>query len=74
MNIPDAENYNPEPNEVRMLIEDCCTKYNYSRNRLAQQIGVSDRTIRYWVSGDKSIPYTAQYALEVLSSEHNHNT
>ena len=37
-----------------------------TREKIAKAIGVDTRTLQRWMSGDRKIPYVAQFALECL--------
>lgn len=60
---PNAKNhYDPRPQYVSELI----LSTGLEQKPLAALLGCSDRTLRQWLSGARQIPYTAQFALEVL--------
>ncbi len=63
MQKPNAADHNPDPAYMRSLVE----ASGLSQVKAAQQIGVTDRTMRAWLAGDQSFPYTAQYAMEQLA-------
>ncbi len=63
--IPNAGNYNPDPEYVAELLE----KIDLLQLEVAALIGVTDRAIRYWVAGEKPIPYAAQFCLECLAKD-----
>lgn len=54
------------PNDGAYLSE-LVTLTGMSVNKIADQIGVNSRTLRYALKGEAAIPYTAQYALEALA-------
>lgn len=65
---PDATRYNPSPAYLRGLLE----RAGVSQQAAARQIGISPRTMRYYLcrtdaSGYRPAPYPVQYALEMLS-------
>lgn len=60
---PDASKHNPDPAYVRELL----SRAGLSQRHAAKLLGVNDRTMRFWCSGQVDIPYTAQFALEALS-------
>jgi len=64
---PDTKNYNPDPSYLRALIESA----GYSQRGAAKQIGVSERTMRSYVSPNDptKAPYPVQYCLENLSDK-----
>jgi len=62
MRRPDANRYDPSPTHVRGLVD----ASGLSQRECARRIGVSERIMRYWISGESEIPYAAQYCLEAL--------
>lgn len=64
---PNAEKHNPDPAYLRGLIE----RAGLSQREAAARVGVTDRTMRYYLSLDqeawKPAPYAVQFALEQLS-------
>jgi DNA-binding transcriptional regulator YiaG len=63
MKLPDIKNHNNDPIYIRELLD----KANLSQRHFSRLIGVNDRTVRNWVAVP-SIPYSAQYCLEVLAA------
>ncbi len=63
MKRPDAARHNPDPSYVRALIE----ASGLSQRAAARQVGIAERTMRYYVSGEMPIPYAVQYCLEALA-------
>lgn len=64
---PNSEmNYNPEPVNIRILVDAIIEQKECSQNHVCTLIGVAPRTMRAWLAGTRTIPYTAQYALEAL--------
>ena len=61
---PDAAKYNPDPEHLRRLVD----ATGLSQVKAAERIGVSQRTMRAWLAGDQTFPYTAQFALEALAT------
>jgi DNA-binding transcriptional regulator YiaG len=59
---PDASQYNPDPKYLAELIGST----GLSQPALGQILGVTDKTLRNWLSGRNPFPYTAQFALECL--------
>ena len=59
---PDATEYNPDPEYIGNLIESA----GVTQSALGARLGVHERTIRKWKSGERVTPYTAQFALECL--------
>ncbi|ENV46219.1 hypothetical protein P255_03000 [Acinetobacter brisouii CIP 110357] len=68
--IPDSNNYNPDPSYLRYLVD----KANVSQRKAAHIIGITERTMRYYMSDTASetyrkAPYAVQFALESLAGE-----
>lgn len=63
--IPDASNYDPNPEYLSQLIEST----GITQPALALRLGVNERTIRKWKHGERVAPYLAQFALECLVLE-----
>ena len=63
---PNADLHNPEPVNIRRLVDQVIEQDQCSQNDVAKRIGVTTRALRYWCSGVRTIPYTAQFALESL--------
>lgn len=59
---PNAKDYDPRPEYVADLVG----SLPHTRRELAEILGVTERCLRHWLSGDREIPYTAQFALECL--------
>jgi len=60
---PDArDSYNPDPAYVKDLVD----SLPYTQAELAERLGCTDRTIRLWIAGQRTISYPAQYVLECL--------
>jgi DNA-binding transcriptional regulator YiaG len=59
---PDASTYDPRPEYLAELIGST----GLSQPALAKVLGVTDKTLRNWLSGRNPFPYTAQFALECL--------
>lgn len=59
---PNAKNHNPSPDYLRELIATA----GLSQREAARLIGVNERTMRAWLSGHSTCPYSAQYCLEAL--------
>lgn len=63
---PDARlYYRTEPAYLRELIE----RAGISQREAARRLGVSDRSIRYYLSGQEAIPYPSQFCLEALARD-----
>lgn len=67
---PDANQHNPDPAYLRDLIK----RAGLTQNRAADQIGISTRAIRYYVSGQRTAPYPVQFALEALAASRHPQT
>ncbi len=59
---PDARRYDPRPEYLAELIGST----GLTQAAVAKKIGVDERTIRRWLSGQRQFPYTVQFALESL--------
>jgi DNA-binding transcriptional regulator YiaG len=59
---PDASQYNPDPKYLAELV----SSTGLSQPDLGQLLGVTDKTLRNWLSGRNQFPYLAQFALECL--------
>ena len=68
--VPNKSFYNPDPDYIRALIE----ATGLSQRAVAEQIGVSERMIRYYVTRHRDdtkgqkVTYVAQYAIERLAA------
>lgn len=64
---PNAKDYNPDPQYIRDLIDST----GKTQPVLAELLGVNERTIRRLRSGETTVSYLQQFALEclVLSAE-----
>jgi len=65
--IPDASKYNPSPEYLRELIENS----GLSQRAAARQIGISERSMREYLSltnRKKKASYAIQFALESLAA------
>jgi transcriptional regulator with XRE-family HTH domain len=63
---PDArENYNPDPDYFRSLVE----SLPMTQGEIAARLGCTDRAIRLWMHGQRRISYQVQFALESLVLE-----
>lgn len=60
---PDASHYNPSPKYIRGLM----LATGLSQRAIARQIGVSDRMLRYYATGERTCTYPVQFALEQLA-------
>ena len=67
MSAPDAALHNPDPRYLRGLLDAA----GISQRAAARAIGISERTMRYYLSDTASdyrpAPYTVQYAMEGLT-------
>ena len=64
---PNIEEYNPDPNYLRYLIE----KSGYTQNLAGKLIGVNTDNFRKMLTGRIKAPYSVQYALEGLVDDDN---
>lgn len=67
---PDASRHNPDPCYLRGLLEQA----GLSQRQAAQALGITDRSLRYYLSDAASdtyraAPYPVQFALECLAAE-----
>jgi len=64
---PDASTHNPDPYYIRKLLD----LAGESQRNAAKLIGITPRTMRYYVSldpaGYRPAPYPVQFALECLA-------
>ncbi len=60
---PDPRKHNPDHGYLRSLIEAA----GLSQRAAARSIGISERTMRYYLSGERECPYPVQFALEALA-------
>lgn len=56
------QEYNPDPQYIAELIG----SLPYTQPELAKILGCNDRTLRRWLTGQRQIPYVAQFTLESL--------
>lgn len=59
---PNAELYNPDPEYISALVEST----GLSQPKLGRLIGVDERTLRRWMTGQRKYSYAVQFALECL--------
>ncbi len=59
---PDASQYDPRPEYLAQLIGST----GLTQPQVAKLLGVTDRTVRQWLSGKRTFKYPVQFALEVL--------
>lgn len=59
---PNAEQYNPDP----AYMADLVNSTGLTRGELATLLGISDRYIRQWMSGDRKFSYMAQFCVECV--------
>lgn len=62
MTKPDVKQYNASPSYLRLLV----AASGLTQKRAAQAIGHNERTMRYWLNGKHTFPYSVQYAIEKL--------
>lgn len=60
---PDATLHNPGPTYLRGLIKVA----GLTQNQAARKIGVSERSMRYYLAGQRECPYPVQFCLESLA-------
>ena len=60
--VPDASQYDPRPEYLRQLIGST----GMTQPQIAAVLGVSDRALRQWLSGDRKFSYPVQFTLECL--------
>ena len=59
---PDASTYDQRPEYLAEMIRST----GLTQAALAKIIGVDERTIRRWLSGQRQFDYTVQFAIECL--------
>ena len=59
---PNAEQYNPDP----AYMADLVNSTGLTRGELATLLGISDRYIRQWMSGDRKFSYRDQFCVECV--------
>lgn len=59
---PDAQMHNQDPKYFASLVKST----GMPVTKLAKLIGHDDRTIRRWMSGERSFPYSAQFIVECI--------
>ncbi len=62
--LPDASQHCADADYVRDLLE----RAKLSQRAAARLLGINERTMRYYCSGEQPVPYLVQYALEMLAS------
>lgn len=62
---PDASKHNPDPEYLRSLV----LAAGLSQRACAERIGIGDRLMRYYLSGEREAPYPVQFALECLQTD-----
>lgn len=60
---PDAIHHNPSPDYLRELI----ARAGLSQRGAAARLGMGERTMRDYLAGKSTCPYTVQYCLERLT-------
>lgn len=58
---------NPTPEQITNFI---ARKTDLSGADVADLLCVDPRTVRKWISGDRAMPWTAWFALRVLTCQH----
>ena len=65
---PDPSKHRPyDTDYLRSLVEGA----GLSQRAAARAVGINERTMRYYLSGDNPCPYSVQFALESLQKRHN---
>ena len=59
---PNAREYNPSAKYFGELFESS----GMTQKKIAEILGVDERTVRRWLAGHRKFPYTVQFALECL--------
>ena len=59
---PDASQYDPRPEYLAELIDST----GLTQPAVGAILGVNERAIRYWLTGERQFPYSIQFALECL--------
>jgi len=62
--LPDAALHRSEPDYLRELL----AAAKLSQRSAARVVGVDERTMRYYASGDSPMPYPVQFCLETLAA------
>ena len=62
---PNAKNYIGCPDYLRLLVQSS----GLSINKAADRIGISRRSLSYYLNNERKWPYTVQYALEALAND-----
>lgn len=60
--MPDSLLHRPSDEYLRDMLE----RIGLSQRAAARLLGVNERTMRYYCSGEQPMPYTVQYAVEML--------
>jgi len=63
--MPDASTHNPSPEYCRDLIDST----GMTRPVLAKKLGMDERTLRRYLSGERKFPYPIQFMLECIVLE-----
>jgi transcriptional regulator with XRE-family HTH domain len=59
---PNAADYDPRPEYFGELVEST----GLTQKKIAVILGVDERTVRRWLSGERRFPYSVQFAMECL--------
>lgn len=62
---PNPKDYDPRPEYFGELVEST----GLTQKKIAEILGVDERTIRRWLSGERRFSYTVQFTLECLVLE-----
>jgi len=60
---PDAHAHNPSPEYLRGLV----LLIGLPPREIAEKLGITKRTLNYYLCADRPAPYSVQYALETLA-------
>lgn len=64
---PDATTHDPSAEYCRDLVNST----NMKRVPLSKRLGIDERTLRRYMSGERPVPYPIQFALECLVLDPN---
>lgn len=65
MKLPDGRGFR-SPNSA--AVQEACARTGLLQLDLAERLGVTDRALRAWRSGETPIPYSAWYCLLALAT------
>ena len=64
---PQSDKRNADPDYLRSLVK----RAGISQRAAARAIGISPRSMRHYLSGERTAPYTVQFALESLAQNNS---